>query len=528
MTIDPASLPSRFQSQMQNEPTTISKILENCFQTLKHLEEIVDKYESVDEQPDPSKPRLKRWSTGFIKNYKKIAWTTEAGDLGTLRSQLMIHTNSLHLVLGVIVSSRTSRIEDSLKGHSDMLREIHSWWAQNLKDVAAAPRSKPIETNQPGNSEMSTVLEPNPIVFAVYMLIDGVGQLLCDRACLHEAWKATESTQLFLCRCREVETLRRAPEHPKVESIALSPLCFPFRQAGDEMSWILFKAMDRSSNRLVSVIIKGVAADAVLEFQNSFVWTLAKARAAAMLQGGMSNMLTHLSLISQSIRLLSLQSDLKNLNRLIDQVTFRVGHRALSKNSVEGLSLLNYRELSHYNNCYLESSVDHAEFSIHYNQATGQTTDLTKTVILTAKKLYQRLEDMRKELLVLGLQSPRANETIVLHLQSTEVQSEVVVIPDAELWITRNPQDQHRLIAVSRNRCTVLAQNLAPGFFIPDEARTPDFASPAWLVQVEGKGHRRVTYRPKGFKFLNFGDKDGEVLSSYMRARASIDVEMVE
>jgi hypothetical protein len=103
MTIDTTTLPARFQSQKQSGPTTVSKILENCFQTLKHLEEIVDKYESVDEQRDPSKPRLKRWSTGLIKNYKKIAWTTEAGDLGALRSQLLIHTNSLHLVLGVIV-----------------------------------------------------------------------------------------------------------------------------------------------------------------------------------------------------------------------------------------------------------------------------------------------------------------------------------------------------------------------------------------------------------------------------------------
>jgi hypothetical protein len=114
------------------------------------------------------------------------------------------------------------------------------------------------------------------------MLIDGVEQLLCAKACLHDDWKATGSTQLFLCRCGEVETLRRAPEHSKVESIAckrflpavepvkaankyrncpVSPLCYPFRQAGDDMSWTLYKAMDRSSNRLVSVIIKDVAAD---------------------------------------------------------------------------------------------------------------------------------------------------------------------------------------------------------------------------------------------------------------------------
>lgn len=103
MTIDPEKLPSRFRSEEQDGAHTVSKILDSCYETLKHLEKIVDKYESVDTQRDPTKPRLRRWSAELIKNYKKIAWTTEAGDLDALRSQLMVHTNSLDLVLGIIV-----------------------------------------------------------------------------------------------------------------------------------------------------------------------------------------------------------------------------------------------------------------------------------------------------------------------------------------------------------------------------------------------------------------------------------------
>jgi hypothetical protein len=78
-------------------------MLSNCHETLKHLEKIVEKYARIAEQQDPTKSRLQRWSHELIKNYKKVAWTTESGDIATLRSQLMIHTNSLDLVLGIII-----------------------------------------------------------------------------------------------------------------------------------------------------------------------------------------------------------------------------------------------------------------------------------------------------------------------------------------------------------------------------------------------------------------------------------------
>ena len=82
---------------------TVSGMLESCSDTLKHLEKIVEKYSVIAEQREPNTSRMQRWSQELIKNYKKIAWTTEAGSLATLRSQLMIHTNSLDLVLGIII-----------------------------------------------------------------------------------------------------------------------------------------------------------------------------------------------------------------------------------------------------------------------------------------------------------------------------------------------------------------------------------------------------------------------------------------
>jgi len=97
-----ADLPSIANSQQTGEQT-VSEMLRNCNETLTHLEAVVAKYSSISEPQDPNKSRFQRWSQELVRNYKKIEWTTEAGDLATLRSQLMIHTNSLDLVLGIII-----------------------------------------------------------------------------------------------------------------------------------------------------------------------------------------------------------------------------------------------------------------------------------------------------------------------------------------------------------------------------------------------------------------------------------------
>ena len=105
LAIDPSHLPARFHDEKQDGGHTVSRILNSCGETLAHLEKIVDDYAVVATQSTkgPAKSRLQRWTADLVKNYKKIAWTTEAGDLAALRSQLMVHTNSLDLVLGIIV-----------------------------------------------------------------------------------------------------------------------------------------------------------------------------------------------------------------------------------------------------------------------------------------------------------------------------------------------------------------------------------------------------------------------------------------
>lgn len=103
-----------------------------------------------------------------------------------------------------------------------MLREIHSWWAQNLKDSATA-RSESFESAQSLQSDLqvsaaSGLLES--ITFEVQGLaIDGAAEMLCPKARLHDDWKATGASQLFVCVCNQANASCPGPGRSKVENV---------------------------------------------------------------------------------------------------------------------------------------------------------------------------------------------------------------------------------------------------------------------------------------------------------------------
>lgn len=96
-----------------------------------------------------------------------------------------------------------------------MLQEIHSWWSQNLKDAAAPQVQK--DDLPLGLQSASDLLS-----FEVHVTSNGISQILCSQASLHDDWKETGSVQLFVCRCNQAGTPGRQPtsNHPRVEKIA--------------------------------------------------------------------------------------------------------------------------------------------------------------------------------------------------------------------------------------------------------------------------------------------------------------------
>ncbi|KAJ4175811.1 hypothetical protein NW767_015663 [Fusarium falciforme] len=104
LLVDRSNLPQNAPPHYKDNQDIILGMLGSCKDTLAHLESIVDEYGIISTTADLSKARVKRWSQRLKADWKKIAWTTEGGDLAALKSDLTIQTNSLNLILGVIVT----------------------------------------------------------------------------------------------------------------------------------------------------------------------------------------------------------------------------------------------------------------------------------------------------------------------------------------------------------------------------------------------------------------------------------------
>jgi hypothetical protein len=222
LSVDPSQTPATSQPRQTSNGETIGTMLQSCEETLKHLEAIVEKYSCIGEPRDSQKPLFKRWSRDLRIKWRKIAWTTEGGDLSTLRSQLTVHTNTLNLILGVAIqyvslfprwhkgltarSSQTKRVENQVDQVTTMLEEIHEWFVDNLKDTTSPSRPLAQDTQDP---------EPGPIApsqdFNFELLADtgrGEGpEVICRHAALHPKWKFNNSEatprHLFTCKCND-------------------------------------------------------------------------------------------------------------------------------------------------------------------------------------------------------------------------------------------------------------------------------------------------------------------------------------
>ncbi|KAJ5579732.1 uncharacterized protein N7459_005717 [Penicillium hispanicum] len=97
------SLSSMCSGQDDGTPdSSIAQILQNCRSTLEHLEALVNKYMIIEDDGGSSGSGEKRWREEIRKNWKKVRWTREGGDLTILQHHLGVHINSLNLTIAVL------------------------------------------------------------------------------------------------------------------------------------------------------------------------------------------------------------------------------------------------------------------------------------------------------------------------------------------------------------------------------------------------------------------------------------------
>ncbi|CAG9939176.1 unnamed protein product [Clonostachys rosea f. rosea IK726] len=391
---------------------TLKKVLQSCGGTLKHLEKTMKKYGAMVEPHDVNETTMSRWAKVLAKDYKKIAWTTEKGNLDSLRSQLMIHTNSLDLILGVISNSRTKRIERVLHENSHMMKKIYDWFNESMKHT---------EIEVHGVTPPATIFEGD------------------------------HSSALY--------------------KYAFSPFTFPFSLVGSQKSWMLYKVADTLHNTMVAIIIRNVALNYIQEFEKTFTRTLSEAKAELMFSRSMNNMLAHIETHTQQAYVLNLRGNVSSAGEDFESITFTVGTRTYRRSMIKGIDLLHYRAVkTEFGSPSSTTEVqnpfcDYAEILLFYDETEDTTLgDISRNLLQvrsntsmsfseqeaqvtirkikclgysneactstiesvdvnvqfarteTARGFYDKLEAMRLELFALSLEYPQKAENVVLHL----------------------------------------------------------------------------------------------------------------
>jgi hypothetical protein len=91
------------QKEAGEQDDILERMISNCRGTLSHLEMLVNKYMEIDPNAkDLAQTGLRRWQQDMKRNWKKIRWTTEGGDLDKLRKDLAVHINGLNLALSAM------------------------------------------------------------------------------------------------------------------------------------------------------------------------------------------------------------------------------------------------------------------------------------------------------------------------------------------------------------------------------------------------------------------------------------------
>jgi hypothetical protein len=98
-----ASHAPKEEKAVTEQDEILEQMISNCKETLTHLETLVNKYMEIDPNAQTSaQTAFKSWRQDVRKNWKKIKWTTEGGDLDKLRNNLAVHVNGLTLALSVM------------------------------------------------------------------------------------------------------------------------------------------------------------------------------------------------------------------------------------------------------------------------------------------------------------------------------------------------------------------------------------------------------------------------------------------
>ncbi|KAI0430869.1 hypothetical protein F5Y09DRAFT_355473 [Xylaria sp. FL1042] len=451
----------------------------------------------VSEQADPRKPKLESWSYSIMKNWRKIEWTTEKGDLNALRSQIMLHANSLNLLINIGTSSRAASIEQCLNKKLALLKELHQWYVANLKETK--PKSS---TTSEKLMQASKKTSGGTILFQLTKKLATGDETICPRASVRSEWIESfldytlgpNSSSMLVCNCQS-KTLSHQPLVQRYEHLR--------------------------------------------HLEDTFFSFLLERRREAILARGAGNSLCYIAADTHDEHILEAMSDLKISQKSVETATFSTGRTHHTQEWVTDVQILQYG-VRHYAEILISFDTNEAQqrddvvsiilklrrnavtiltenasVEIKSIEAVGSFSDeritpysgLDVTIQFTtrpaAKEFHEKVESMRKE------------------LQAAKVECESVYIDDAEITIVVDTDSKYRLIIASRNGCTIISQVLVKDFFTSSSSR-PNFTGSTYRVQIGETGERKAYRYKNGLRHLSLSTTQANRMLELARSSVSL------
>ncbi|KAG5661277.1 hypothetical protein KAF25_005399 [Fusarium avenaceum] len=502
----------------------IGIILASCNETLSHLDDLVKKYGSLsgtEEGSAKNEPAFTRIGKRIKRNWQTIRWTTEGGDIATLRSQLTLHTNSLGLILGVANGTRTATMSTQVSESTEILKDIYQWFLANLKNS---------ELQKIGVPKKSEAGEKSVVI---YFNLEGDG-FECHRAALPLLDRSMDQLMdkqniLFECHCSQQGQTNVQLHADQVSTLTFSPSSFPVRLSGNPRSWIIYKMRNRDTHQLQNLTIRCLNLKHMSRFEERFVEQLAIRKARELLTQGTGTLMAHLSPESDNVRMLNSLADTSS-TQFIDSVTFTSETRSFIQGAIASINLFHYKSMPVTGVVELvtnpkETSHDsHTELVIFYKKEDGNSNAIAKTVVYleystvikrlaamgttsslkigpancvsfnsdeeeAAANFGLKLREMQVDLFATSHQYPRPDESLLLHLQADEISCEDLHIENGIIDIVvSQTNNRHRLILRSANSYAVLSQELPQDFMSSLKQGTrPDLSAPTDEIRMQEK-----------------------------------------
>ncbi|KAF2489481.1 hypothetical protein BU16DRAFT_622985 [Lophium mytilinum] len=540
-------------SSIDEDEDAILHIVGNCRSTLIYLETVVTKYAKLEANSNkPQTTRFKSWSEDIRRNWKKVVWTKEGGDLMKLKANLTAHTNCLTLAVSAATRHQGAVSQERINAIHTKLDEIHQWYAANLRGgESETPRSARAEIRperRPQNSLPSLEKPPRLAFF-----ISGAStrsaspEIICPMASFSDQWLSSEeadnSWNIFQCRC-----------HSDTSSATIgSPHSLPFHvlpvsllvqnvEPLSKRSWQIYVGSPQS-NAPISLCLTDVSPKHLARFE-AYVVELAVSRAALYTKQGLSSMLiSHSASANQTgpVSILVAKVPTSNIDSPVSLAFTSNGYR-FSPGQVESLQLLTYGTLPETSSTSLSLSFDsaqallrypHAELVVHCaDPASGEgyetryfiqmwsnlsirlenvscvsdsngndeftpsqvqcsKVDLCLPSTSAVQSFVTSLQSMQRELHILYLQYPRFGEQVVYQHAVGDLMVRHCYLTKAHLSLIFNPLTRdYRMILLSGCHSVSVCLEL-PQTFLQDIATAtepPKRDYPAWFVEVTENG----------------------------------------